>query len=384
MFDGQQCQPSAAVGQRFPLRICPFNAWFSIDKNILITGGAGFVGSNLALAFRELFPDSRVTALDSLKRRGSELNLPRLKSAGVEFRHGDVRSREDFDDLPPYELLIDCSAEPSVHAGLGGSPRAVLDTNLMGTVNCLEAARARSAAFLFLSTSRIYPIERLNSLPFTESHTRYRWDDAPAIPGFSLHGVAENFPLDGARSFYGASKLACEQLIQEYVAGYGMRALINRCGVIAGPWQMGKVDQGIVTLWVARHQFGQSLRYTGFGGHGKQVRDILHVQDLFDLILRQIEAPAHWDGRVYNVGGGNDVSISIKELTALCVEATGKSVSIASVCDTAAVDLRIYVTDARKAARDFSWRPTRTPARIIADIHAWILEHEQTLRNILT
>ena len=111
-------------------------------KNLLITGGAGFVGSNLALLFREARPELGVTVLDSLKRRGSELNLPRLRAAGVEFRHGDIRSTDDFDDLPPYDLMIDCSAEPSVQAGLEGSPRAVLDTNLVGTINCLEAARS--------------------------------------------------------------------------------------------------------------------------------------------------------------------------------------------------------------------------------------------------
>src|SRR3954471_23834840 len=96
-------------------------------ESLLITGGAGFVGSNLAIRFREARPDLVVTAMDSLKRRGSELNLPRLREAGVAFHHGDIRSPDDFDDLPPFDLMIDCSAEPSVQAGLGGSPRPVLD-----------------------------------------------------------------------------------------------------------------------------------------------------------------------------------------------------------------------------------------------------------------
>ena len=352
-------------------------------KNLLITGGAGFVGSNLAILFREARPELSVTVLDSLKRRGSELNLPRLREAGVEFRHGDIRSTDDFDDLPPFDLMIDCSAEPSVQAGLGGSPRSVLDTNLVGTINCLEAARDRGAAFLFLSTSRIYPIAALNDLPFAETETRFRWDEAPGIAGFSGRGIAEGFTLDGARSFYGTSKLAGEQLIQEYVYSYGMRALIDRCGVLAGPWQMGKVDQGVITLWVARHYFGRPLRYTGFGGQGKQVRDILHVHDLFDLLQLQLEAPERWDGRVYNVGGGNEVSVSLRELTGLCVQETGKTVPIASVPETAGVDLRVYVTDARKAEVDFGWRPTRDPARIVRDIRAWIEEHRETLESIL-
>jgi CDP-paratose 2-epimerase len=352
-------------------------------KGLLITGGAGFVGSNLALLFRETRPEIHVTVLDSLKRRGSELNLPRLRAAGIEFRHGDVRCPDDFDDLPPFDLMIDCSAEPSVQAGVTGSPRLILETNLVGTINCLEAVRARSAAVLFLSTSRIYPIAALNNLAFAETDTRFRWVDTQAIPGFSRRGIAESFTLEGARSFYGTSKLAGEQLIREYVYSYGMRAIINRCGVIAGPWQMGKVDQGVITLWVARHYFGRPLRYTGFGGRGKQVRDILHVRDLFDLVQLQLAAPERWDGRIYNVGGGNEVSVSLRELTELCVQETGKSVAIASVPETAGVDLRIYVTDSRTAEVDFGWRPRRDPARIVRDIRAWIEGNQESLQNIL-
>jgi CDP-paratose 2-epimerase len=336
------------------------------------------------MLFREARPDLGVTVLDSLKRRGSELNLGRLKAAGAEFRHGDFRSPDDFDDLPPFDLMIDCSAEPSVQAGLGGSPHSVLDINLVGTINCLEAARKQKAAFLFLSTSRIFPIEPLNALPFTETETRFRWTDKPATPGFSEHGIAEEFTLTGARSFYGASKLACEQIIQEYVYSYGLKALINRCGVLAGPWQMGKVDQGVITLWVARHLFKRPLRYTGFGGHGKQVRDILHVHDLFDLIQIQLAAgESTWDGRVYNVGGGNEVSVSLRELTELCVHETGNTVPITPVPETAGVDLRIYVTDARRAQSEFQWRPTRGPAQIVADIRAWIAANRDTLESIL-
>jgi CDP-paratose 2-epimerase len=352
-------------------------------KNLLITGGAGFVGSNLALLFREARPDLGVTVLDNLKRRGSELNLPRLFRAGVEFRNGDIRSTDDFDDLPLFDLLIDCSAEPSVQAGLAGSPRSVLDTNLVGTINCLELARARGAAFLFLSTSRVFPIAALNDLPFTETETRFSWDDVPGIPGYSARGVAEGFTLDGARSFYGMSKLAGEQLIQEYVFSYGMRALIDRCGVIAGPWQMGKVDQGVITHWVASHYFGRSLRYTGFGGQGKQVRDILHIHDLFDLLELQLETPERWDGRVYNVGGGHDGSVSLRELTKLCVLETGRSVPIASVTETSPVDVRVYVTDTHKAEADFSWRPKRGPVRIVRDIQSWIGENRDCLESML-
>jgi CDP-paratose 2-epimerase len=351
-------------------------------RRILITGGAGFVGSNLAMSFRDAHPDIPVVVMDNLKRRGSELNLPRMSAAGITFHHGDVRSPDDFDDLPDFDLLIDCSAEPSVQAGQSGSPHSVLNTNLVGTIHCLEAARKRNAAFLFLSTSRVYPIRSLNAIPFAEGKTRFRWQARAEIAGFSAHGIAENFSVDGARSFYGASKLAGEQLIQEYVHTYKMPALIDRCGVLAGPWQMGKVDQGVITLWVARHYFGRPLRYTGFGGLGKQVRDVLHVRDLFELILLQMERPECWDGRVYNVGGGEDVSLSLLELTGLCVAETGKSVPITRVAETSGVDIRIYLTDARKVRDDFHWKPVRGADRIVRDIRCWIEEHQDRLRDL--
>src|SRR5512136_1292110 len=123
---------------------------------ILITGGAGFIGSRLALFFQgEL--KSKVHVLDNLRRRGSEINLISLKERGIHFTHGDIRQREDLMDLPGnFDLLIEASAEPSVLAGQDGSPSYVIGTNLLGTVNCLEFARHRTGAFLFLSTSRVY------------------------------------------------------------------------------------------------------------------------------------------------------------------------------------------------------------------------------------
>lgn len=350
--------------------------------SILITGGAGFVGSNLAIRFRASFSDLTVVALDNLTRRGSELNISRLGEAGVQFVHGDIRCPEDLDAVPEFDLLIDCSAEPSVHAGSAGSPRYVLNTNLCGTMNCAEAARERGAALLFLSTSRVYPIRPLNDIPFREDETRFRWiaDDAPT--GCSEHGVSESFTVDGARSYYGASKLAAEIILQEYAFNHGMKVLIDRCGILTGPWQMGKVDQGVVTLWVARHVYGVPLQYIGFGGTGKQVRDLLHIDDLFELLVRQCDDLARWNGEVYNVGGGPDISVSLLELTDLCQSITGERIPISSVPATSEVDVRLYLTDTRKVGRDFAWKPRRRADEIIFDIHHWLVEHRASLEPI--
>lgn len=351
-------------------------------RNLVITGGAGFVGSNLAVLFKRAFPDLAVTAFDSLKRRGSELTLPRLRTHGVRFVHGDVRCPEDFDALPPFDLLLDCAAEPSVQAGTSGTPWYVLNTNLVGTIHCLEAARRRGAAFLFLSTSRVYPIGPLNALPFEEGPTRFRWLPG-AARGLTPNGIAEDFPLEGPRSVYGASKLAGELLVQEYVYNYGLKALVNRCGILTGPWQMGKVDQGVITLWVARHTFDTPLQYIGFGGEGKQVRDILHVEDLFDLLVLQLNSEKHWTGEVFNVGGGQEVSVSLRELTEVCARMTGKRVNVTPVPETSSVDLRIYLTDNGKARAAFGWQPRRGVEQIVRDIHQWLHEHQAMLRGIL-
>lgn len=345
-------------------------------KRILIAGGAGFVGSNLAVRFKRDFADLQVTAFDNLMRRGSELNLPRLAAHGVEFVRGDLRSADDCAAWPDFDLLIDCAAEPSVQAGVGSSPLPVIENNLIGMIRCLEEVRRRNAAILYLSTSRVYPIGALNELPFEERATRFAWTDMP-------QGIDENFTLAGPRSFYGATKLASELLIQEYAYGRGMPAIINRCGILTGPWQMGQVDQGVVTLWTARHLFERPLRYTGFGGAGKQVRDMLHVDDLFDLLVRQIADPARWRGDVYNVGGGEAISTSLCELTEFCRASTGKQVPIASDPETSPVDVRIYLTDARRAMRDFAWKPERDVKSIVEEIAAWVRAHEDELRPII-
>jgi CDP-paratose 2-epimerase len=140
---------------------------------ILITGGAGFVGSSLAISLKINYPDYQVFALDNLKRRGSELNLSRLKKHGVEFVHGDIRNKEDFDSIPAVDTVIEASAEPSVLAGLDGTPDYLINTNLVGTVNCLNYALKHKAAFIFLSTSRVYPIKTIETLNFVEEETRF-------------------------------------------------------------------------------------------------------------------------------------------------------------------------------------------------------------------
>ena len=353
-------------------------------ERILITGGAGFVGSNLALSFKRDRPSATVVAFDNLKRRGSELALSRLRAGGVEFMHGDIRSVDDLAGVGAANVLIEASAEPSVHAGYGGDPNYLVHTNLFGAANCLEYARRHGSDFVFLSTSRVYSIDALRTLPLDQNDNRFFLRSGVQQPGVSAAGISEAFSLSGHRSLYGTTKLAAEMLVEEYCAMYGLRAVINRCGVISGPWQMGKVDQGFVVLWLARHLFGGPLSYMGFGGHGLQVRDVLHVDDLYDLIVAQLNGLNKCSGSLFNVGGGMTSSVSLRELTSMSEKLSGRTIELGRIPETRGADIPFYVSDCQAVTRTTGWTPKRSLDQILEDVWRWLVDERAQLEPILS
>jgi CDP-paratose 2-epimerase len=355
-----------------------------MNESILITGGCGFVGSNLALCLKRDYPSVKIIAFDNLKRRGSELNIPRLQEAGIEFMHGDIRNKEDFNQIGEISILIEAAAEPSVLSGINSSPDYVINTNLGGTINCLSFAAEQKAKFIFLSTSRVYPIESLCNIRYSEGKTRFEIDAEQTLRGISQKGIAEDFNIDGARSFYGSSKYASELFIQEYAEFYGLKTIINRCGVLTGPWQMGKIDQGVVVLWLAKHFWKKELGYIGFGGQGLQVRDMLHVEDLYRLVKTQLSQFELFDNQVFNVGGGLDVSVSLQELTSLCQEITGNKITMHSVPENRSADIPLYITDNSKIQSVTPWMPQMDSKKILIDIFDWIKENESSVKKLLS
>jgi CDP-paratose 2-epimerase len=342
-------------------------------ERLLVTGGAGFVGSNLAVNLARRHSDWEILALDSLYRKGSELNLPRLREAGVELIRGDIRNPEDLQRLPKISAMVECSAEPSVMSGVDGDTGFCVHTNLTGAYNCFELARRDGAFVVFLSTSRVYPVEPQRSLALEEAPTRLEIAADQKLPGASPRGISEAFPIGvGQRSLYGATKLAAELLLAEYQAGLGVPAVVDRCGVIAGPWQMGKVDQGVFAHWMLAHHYGNPLTYIGFGGQGKQVRDLLHVDDLIDLVERQLLDRERWDGHTVNVGGGRECSLSLLETTEICRRLTGNEVPIAPVAETRQGDVPIYISDCASLFGLDEWRPTRDAEKVLSDYYDWI------------
>jgi CDP-paratose 2-epimerase len=350
---------------------------------ILITGGAGFVGSRLALQFRAEHPKAEIVCFDNLKRRGSEINLAVFRQHNIEFCHGDIRSPGDLADLKgPFDLFVEASAEPSVLAGLDGAPDYLLQTNLVGTLNCLEYARQNAKSFIFLSTSRVYSIQPLRDIILEEGDTRFSVKAGQDKPGLSASGIGEDFCTTLPRSLYGATKLASELIIQEYADTYKLPAIINRCGVLAGPGQFGKVDQGVFTMWMARHYYKNNLKYIGFGGTGKQVRDIMHPTDLYSLVSKQWDQIDKHSGGIFNVGGGLEGSTSLLELTKTCETITGNSIDIAPVPETTSVDIPYYVTDNSRVEKAFDWKPKKNVEMVMSEIHKWLIENKEQLKTV--
>jgi len=344
---------------------------------ILVTGGCGFVGAALCRRFLAARAGLTLTVLDSLRRRGSETNVADLEGRGIRVVHGDVRVPADLDALGTFDWVIDAAAEPSVLAGTsaGGHTgrRQLVDHNLTGTVNLLEAAAGWQAGVVLLSTSRVYSIPVLCELPLVERAGRggalaFAVDGTRPLPaGLSPSGITEAFSTSAPVSLYGATKLAGETLALEYAHAAGTPLVIDRCGVMAGAGQFGRADQGIFSWWIHRWASRKPLSYIGFGGRGLQVRDCLHPDDLADLVLRQTAAARGGEPELVHASGGAASGTSLAELSAWCAERFGPH-DVAASPESRPYDLPWVVLDHAAATARHGWRPTRTAESIFEEI----------------
>ena len=347
---------------------------------VLVTGACGFVGSTLIRAWLESGGHEFI-GLDNLTRPGSEVNRLTLKRLGVRVLHGDLRCASDLDTLPAVDVVLEAAANPSVLAGVDGraSSRQLVEHNLLGTVNTLEYCRRHRAIFVLLSTSRVYSIPPLATLPLRVRDGAFEPDSVRPLPaGLTAAGVREDFSTAPPVSLYGATKLASEQLALEYGVTYGFPVWINRCGVFAGAGQFGRPDQGIFSYWINSWLRRRPLGYTGFGGQGHQVRDCLHPTDLMPLLKRQIASADDGQPRVVNVGGGRTSAISLCQLSEWCRERLGDH-TVTSQAEARPFDLPWVVLDASLATEVWGWKPSRRTGDILEEIVRHAEQHPEWL-----
>jgi CDP-paratose 2-epimerase len=336
---------------------------------VLITGVCGFVGGVLADELPRHLDALEILGLDNLSRPGSERNRHRFSQKSLSFRHGDIRNPSDLESVPKVDWVIDAAANPSVLAGTtpDSNSRQLMEHNLVGTIHLLELCKRHGAGLIMLSTSRVYSLPRLCALPMEVGGTGFapRFDQARE-PGLSKRGVSEDFSTQGPLSLYGAAKLASEVVVLEYGAAFGFPVHINRCGVLAGAGQFGKADQGIFSFWIHSYHKRRKLRYTGFDGKGHQVRDCLHPRDLAGLVAKQMRHPER-GGKVLNVAGGQENSISLAGLSDWCAARFGRH-EVASDPTPRLFDVPWLVLDASHTAAQWDWRVTTGIESVLEEI----------------
>lgn len=348
---------------------------------ILITGVCGFVGSALAECLLEQAEGIRVVGMDNLMRPGSETNRTRIERLGVEFVHGDLRSASDIAGLPGCDWVIDAAADPSVLAGLsgGGSSRRLFEHNLVAVGNVLEYCREHKAGLLLLSSSRVYSIPALASIPLRVHDQAFVVDPIAALPnGLTMDGIGVDFSTAAPVSLYGATKLASEIMALEYGAAFDFPVWITRCGVLTGAGQFGTPAQGIFAFWVNAHLRRRPIRYIGFDGTGYQTRDAFHPRDLAALLVAQMRTTRRDGQRTYAVGGGPANAMSLAQLTCWCDDRFGRHTP-ASDSTPRMYDIPWVAMDNTRATNDFGWQVQMSLPTILDSIAQHACDHPDWL-----
>ena len=334
---------------------------------ILVTGGCGFVGSNISLFLKK--KGYLVNSLDNLSRKGSTYNLKLLKQNKIKNYKFNIENNKFFKKLPKYNLIIDCCAEAAIEVSKNKIDK-VINTNLIGTINILKKAKKDNSKIIYLSSSRIYPIKLL-----TKNYKLKNFNKKLKVKKM----INENDIITGPKSIYGLTKLASEMFIEEFSYAYGMKYLINRCGVISGPLQFGKQDQGFVSLWIWQHLNKKNLSYIGYGGHGNQVRDVIHINDLCELILIQIKKFNKIYNKLFTVGGSKKSFTSLKDLTKICEKITGNIIKFKKIAKTSNYDIPYYISDNRKIFKTYRWKPKKDINSIVKDTYDWLSKNKKKL-----
>ena len=338
-----------------------------MGKTALVTGGAGFIGTNLTTALLE--KGYKVIVFDSLIRKGSRKNLAWLlknfRSPKLTLEKKDVR---DFDSVKKavskVDVIFHLAAQVAVTSSVT-NPRQDFEVNAQGTFNVLEAARVlpNKPIVIYASTNKVYGA--MDSVKVSKGETRYSYMDFPC-------GIAENFPLD-FHSPYGCSNGAADQYTRDYYRIFGVPSVVFRQSCIYGPRQMGMEDQGWATHFAICGELGRQITIYG---DGKQVRDILYVDDLIDAYLLAVERIKKSAGEIYNIGGGVANSLSLLEYLKILEAKLGKKVKI-RFSDLRPGDQKVFISDNSKVEKELGWKIKNPYEKGLDKLFDWVKENKE-------
>jgi CDP-paratose 2-epimerase len=337
----------------------------------LVVGGAGFIGVNAAHHIAQQGHD--VTVLDNFSRQGTEDNAEWLLAQHPKVRvvRADIRSdREAMErEAAACDVLLHLAAQVAVTTSVS-DPRTDFEINALGSFNVLDAARRapRPPIVLYSSTNKVYG--GMEEVSIVEKEGRYAYGTLPL-------GVSEEQPLD-FHSPYGCSKGAADQYVRDFSRIYGLRTVVFRQSCIYGPHQYGIEDQGWVAWFALRNLFGQPVTIYG---DGKQVRDVLFVDDLLAVYDAAVANIGTASGRIYNIGGGPDNVISLLDLIAILEELSGAKMPH-SFGEWRPGDQRVYVSDIRRAGRELGWAPRIGPQEGVRRMREWMTAHIEEIRRV--
>jgi CDP-paratose 2-epimerase len=343
-------------------------------RKVLITGGAGFIGSNAARAFLSNGDD--VVILDNLSRKGAKENLEWLRTQGdIVFERVDVRNAEavarTVEKHNNSTAILHLAGQVAVTTSLI-DPRTDFEINALGTFNVLEAVRTMGIKplVLFSSTNKVYG--GMEHIAVIEGEKRYEYRDYP-------NGIPEDTLLD-FHSPYGCSKGAADQYVRDYGRVFGIPTVVMRQSCIYGPRQFGIEDQG----WVAWFIIAAILkRPITIYGNGKQVRDILLVDDLVRAYQCAIDRKDEVAGRVFNIGGGTQNTLAVwTEFQPMLEELLGREIEV-TYAGWRQGDQPIFVSDISRAKRELGWNPQNGPKAGLEKLFMWVRENEGVIRSVL-
>lgn len=333
----------------------------------LVVGGAGFIGCNAAKRFSDA--GDGVAVFDNLSRKGTRENLDWLKEqVAVEAVVGDIRTYDEiagfFKEHNDADVVVHMAAQVAVTTSVA-NPREDFEINALGTFNVLEAMREHlpDAVLVFASTNKVYG--GMENVAVGLRDNRYQYENLPT-------GVSEEMPLD-FHSPYGCSKGCADQYVRDYSRIYGLRTVVLRQSCIYGYRQFGIEDQG----WVAWFTIATALEHPiVIYGDGKQVRDVLFVDDLLDAFQLAAKNPEKHSGRIYNIGGGPDNTMSLLELLDFLRSLSGREIEY-SFADWRPGDQQVFVSDIRLAKERMGWSPKVAPKEGVSRLYEWVMENKQ-------